>query len=194
MYVCALKKISVMTLRQATIDDAPFVAWVVVTAVGIEDPTAKLLSHVTAMCRREDVLYSWKNTIVAEISGAPAGAIICYDGADYRQMREVTFPLIAQASGNDFSGMEMESAPGEFYLDSMAVLPEYRNRGVATALLQAGIERAVTLGISRAAMVVSPENPNAQRLYESLGFRFERDMFLFGEDYRKMVRTVPNPA
>ena len=37
-----------------------------------------------------------------------------------------------------------------------------------------------------AAMVVSSENPNAQRLYESLGFRFSRDMFLFGEDYRKM--------
>ena len=105
-------------------------------------------------------------------------------------MRAVTFPLIAQASGNDFSSMEMETQEGEFYLDSMAVLPEYRRRGVATALLNAGITRARDLNIPQAAMVVSPENPNAQRLYEYLGFRFSRDMFLFGEDYRKMVQTV----
>lgn len=179
-----------MNIRPAISSDAPFVAWVVLAAIGMDNPSAEILASVTEMCRREDVLYSWRNTLIAEVSGRVAGALICYDGAQYQQMRAVTFPLIAQASGNDFSSMEMETQEGEFYLDSMAVLPEYRRRGVATALLNAGITRARDLNIPQAAMVVSPENPNAQRLYEYLGFRFSRDMFLFGEDYRKMVQTV----
>lgn len=179
-----------MDLRPATFSDSPFVAWTVLAAIGMDNPSEKLLDGVTEMCRREDVLYSWRNTLIAEVSGRVVGALICYDGIRYRQMREVTFPLIAQASGNDFSSMEMETQEGEFYLDSMAVLPEYRRRGVATALLKAGVAQARSLNIPQAAMVVSPENPDAQRLYESLGFRFSRDMFLFGENYRKMVLPI----
>lgn len=182
-----------MFLRPATLSDTPFVAWTVLAAIGCEEPNDELLSSVTTMCSREDVLYSWKNAVVAEVDGVVAGCLISYNGADYRSMREVTFPLIAAASGNDFSSMEMETAEGEYYLDSMAVLPEFRGRGVATQLLRAGITRAYMLLVPRAAMVVSPENPRAQKLYESLGFRFERDMFLFGEDYRKMVKKLHYP-
>lgn len=179
-----------MNIRLATIDDAPFVAWVIVTAIGMENPDEVILSSVTEMCRREDVLYSWNNTLIAEEDGRPIGALTCYDGARYAALRAVTFPIIARNSGKDFSDMEMETGPGEFYLDSMAVLPECRNRGVATTLLKAGMARAQQLHIPKVCMVVSPENPNAQRLYESLGFVFERDMFLFGEEYRKMGRKI----
>lgn len=101
-----------MDLRPATFSDSPFVAWTVLAAIGMDNPSEKLLDGVTEMCRREDVLYSWRNTLIAEVSGRVVGALICYDGIRYRQMREVTFPLIAQASGNDFSSMEMETQEG----------------------------------------------------------------------------------
>lgn len=156
-------------------------------ALGRKQVDKELLASVSELNKRTDVLYSWRNTLIAEIDRQPVGALVCYDGACYREMREITFPLIAQMSGNDFRDMELETGPGEFYIDSMAVLPEHRQQGVATALLRAGIERARKLGIPKVTMVVSPENPNAQRLYESLGFHFERDMFLFGENYRKMA-------
>jgi len=176
-----------MMIRSAKSDDAIFVAWVCLTALGFERISDEQLADVGEICRREDVIYSWKNALIAEINGQYAGALICYDGTCYEQMRSITFPLIAKQSGNDFSDMEMETGPGEFYLDSMAVKPEYRQQGVATALLTAGIVRACKLNIPRTAMVVSPHNPDAQRLYESLGFRFERNMLLFGEEYRKMI-------
>ena len=179
-----------LSLRYATINDSEFVAWAVLVAVGIDQPDADLLSKVSEMCRRTDVLYSWKNSLIAESNGNPVGSLTCYDGSGYQAMREITFPIIAQNTGNDFSSMEMETGPGEFYLDSMAVLPECRKQGFATSLLKAGVERARELCIPRVAMVVSPEKPEAQRLYEFLGFRFERDMFLFGEDYRKMVKIL----
>ena len=179
-----------LVIRPATEADVPLLARNVLDAVGMSEPEEETMAQVTEMCRRTDVLYSWKNTMVAEINGLAVGTLTCYDGVDYRAMRAVTFPIVAQNSGHDFSNMEVETEPGEFYLDSMAVLPEYRNRGVATALLKAGIERARQLGIAFATLAVSPEKPAVQRLYESVGFRFLKDMFLFGEDYRKLVVKV----
>lgn len=179
-----------VVIRPATEADVPLLARNVLDAVGMSEPEEETMAQVTEMCRRTDVLYSWKNTMVAEINGLAVGTLTCYDGVDYSQMREVTFPIIARNSGYDYSDMEMETGPGEFYLDSMAVLPEYRRQGVATALLKAGIARARALGISQASIVVSPDKPDAQRLYESLGFQFQKDMFLFGGEYRKMVRQM----
>lgn len=179
-----------ITLRPATLEDASFVAWTVLTAVGITDIGHEQMMRVTEMCRRSDVLYSWKNSMIAENDGRAVGCLIAYNGADYQQLRQVTFELIAREGGYDFRNMEPETEAGEYYLDSMAVLPEYRGQGIATQLLQAGIERARQLHLGRVSMVVSPEKPEVQRLYESLGFKYECDMFLFNEDYRKMVKKL----
>ncbi|MCQ2271037.1 MAG: GNAT family N-acetyltransferase [Bacteroidales bacterium] len=177
-------------LRSATIQDVPFVAWTIVTAVGISQADEALLKQVATICSREDVLYSWINCIIAEFDGHAAGGLCCYDGKRYQEMRRITFPIIAQHTGKDFSEMDLETVPGEYYLDSMAVLPEYRHRGVATALLNEGIRQAAELGINRASMIVSLENPAAQRLYESLGFRHKGDLSAFGEPYRKMIMEI----
>ena len=177
-------------IREARAEDAPFIAWTIITALGKDAPSEQLLRDTERLCSRDDTLYSWKNTMVAELDSQSVGALTCYDGALYLKMRAVTFPLIAQLSGNDYSTMESETAAGEFYLDSMAVRPQYRNRGVATSLLKAGIQRARNLNIPQASMVVSPLNPRAQQLYESLGFRHQRDLFLFGETYRKMILDI----
>lgn len=178
-----------LRLRQATLDDVPFVAWVIVTAIGIEHPAQELLDSVTEMCHREDVLYSWRNTILAEVDGRVVGGLTQYDGARYAEMRAITFPLITQACGIDYSDMDLETYPGEYYLDSMAVLPEYRGQGIATALLKDGIARATAAGITQCSMIVSPENPEAQKLYESLGFHHVMTINAFHEEYRKMVRN-----
>lgn len=179
-----------MIFRPATLSDSPFVAWVVITAMGFDHPKDEFLKKVTELCQMENVLYSWKNTILAEKNGTVIGGLISYDGARYSTMREVTFPLIKKFSGVDYRDMELETFPGEWYLDSMAVLPEYRKQGVATMLIKEGIKQACEQKVPRAGMVVSPENPAAQRLYESLGFQYKKDMFIFGKDYRKMSKSL----
>lgn len=179
-----------LRLRQAPPDDVPFVAWGIVTAIGIEHPAQELLDSVTEMCHREDVLYSWRNTVIAEMDGRVVGALTQYDGNRYLEMRAVTFPLITQACGIDYSDMDLETYPGEYYLDSMAVLPEYRGQGIATALLRDGIARAQAAGIPNVSMIVSPENPKAQQLYESLGFQYIRTINAFHEAYRKMGKGL----
>ena len=179
-----------MKIRPATIDDAPFIAWTVLVAVGIEHPNAKMMQSVTTLCRRTGVLYSWQNSLMAEMDGKVVACLISYDGADYSMWRTPTFDYIAAEAKRDFRMMQPETEAGEYYLDSMAVLPDYRGHGIGTQLLKAGVEKARQLHIGKVSMVVSPENPKAQQLYESLGFKYVQDMFLFNEDYRKMIKEI----
>lgn len=179
-----------MIIRRATIEDAPFIAWTVLTAVGVEDSDNLLMDSVSELCRREDVLYSWRNSMLAVKEGQVVACLIAYDGADYQSMRVETFRIIAEETGRDFRNMDDETGAGEFYIDSLAVLPEYRGQGIATGLLKASIDYARHLAIGKVAMVVSPDNSEAQHLYESLGFRYAQDMFLFNENYRKMIKEL----
>jgi ribosomal protein S18 acetylase RimI-like enzyme len=59
---------------------------------------------------------------------------------------------------------------GFLFVDELAVLPAYRRRGVATALLRQVIDTAAALGLAGVRLLVRPENAAARRLYTALGF------------------------
>jgi ribosomal-protein-alanine N-acetyltransferase len=55
-------------------------------------------------------------------------------------------------------------------IDSLAVLPRYRNLGVATALLKWTIRKVRRRGVPAIALMVRRNNESAIRLYRKLGF------------------------
>ena len=59
----------------------------------------------------------------------------------------------------------------EFVVDSLAVDPACRGRGVGTALLQKAEERARSMGRRTMSLGVIGDNAGAIRLYERLGYR-----------------------
>jgi RimJ/RimL family protein N-acetyltransferase len=62
----------------------------------------------------------------------------------------------------------------------MYVLPRYRGKGAARALLEASLARAAELGVRQVNLGVNVEQQAALRLYESCGFQrygLERDAF-----------------
>jgi len=65
---------------------------------------------------------------------------------------------------------------GAAYLYALRVRPEYRGRGVGTALVQEAEALLRQRGFVRALISVAKENDAARRLYERLGFE------VFGED------------
>lgn len=67
----------------------------------------------------------------------------------------------------------MHCAWGECYMDDIAVFPEHRGKGIATALLNALLEEAGRRGGEFLSLEVRPSNTGAVRLYEKLGFREE---------------------
>src|ERR687887_1702158 len=58
----------------------------------------------------------------------------------------------------------------ELHINNLAVKPEFRRMGVATALLNHVLGEAARLGARRATLEVRRSNDAARRLYERLGF------------------------
>lgn len=178
-------------IRPATIDDAPNIAWAVLIAVGVENITQEMVLNVShLLCEREDTLYSWRNTSVAEINGAYAGSLTSYKGIDYKDLRSVSFPIMRDKLGCDFMDMENETEEGEYYLDSLAVWPEFRGKGIASLLIQNAIQQAKNWGIPRVTLVVDPDHTGVKRLYEKEGFSPLKMMQLFGQAYQKMYMDL----
>ena len=80
-----------------------------------------------------------------------------------------------------------ETEAGEFYLDSVGVLKEYRGKGIASKLFAAQIERARSLGHKVAGLIVDIDKPKAEALYTRLGFRHIDNKDFFGHPMKHMV-------
>ena len=183
------KNIDAIAFRKATADDALFIARGFHMAMLYDDASEEQISNFAQnICVREDVLYSWHNTIIAEVNGKCAGMLTAYDGQYYHDMRIRTMSLVKQHLGVEFPGMEDEAVAGEYYLDSLAVMPEYRGRGIGRKLLQKGIENGKMLRLN-ITLAVDPINGRAKKLYRSLGFIASGSLFIFGHDYEKMIIT-----
>lgn len=157
-----------ISVRAALRDDAPLIAEAVCMAVGY-DTTHPLYPVFLALATAEHTQYSYRNALVAEVGGVAAGAIVGYDGARLEELREPIYPLLREHLG-EVPHIEDETAAGEFYLDSMGVLPKFRGRGVGSALLVALSNKAFAEGHARVGLIVDVDNINAERLYSALGF------------------------
>jgi ribosomal protein S18 acetylase RimI-like enzyme len=115
---------------------------------------------------REDGSFSWRNAHIAEVDGMGAGLLIGYliedpvDLSNLEEMHKIVQPLA-----------ELEAlAPGHWYVNVLAVYPEFRGMGIGSALLA----RADELGRDKSkgmAIIVASENAGAKRLYERSGYR-----------------------
>ena len=121
--------------------------------------------------------------LVAELDGQVAGAMTSFpvvegDGrarAFLRLTLSRTPPWFWPRTLRVFrmGGRLTPPAPANaIYVDALATAPEFRRRGVATALLQAAEERARSRGLSAVALDTAERNLAAQALYE--GFGMER--------------------
>ena len=182
-----------LTIRKAVIEDSPFVARCVLEAIGFENITDEILARQTAFSRREDVLYSWRHALMADCEGETVGCIIAYEGRRYPWLRSITFPIIKEMCGADFSGQRDETGPGEYYIDSLYVTPKYRNCGIGSRLMLSGIANARTLRIPCVGLIVSTDKPDTQKLYRSLGFTEKERFIAFNEPFIKMTMELELP-
>lgn len=147
----------------------------------------ELHKSVTCFSARHDTIYSYQNTYVAEIDNKIVGAMCGYDGADYQKLKQPIVDML----GNDSAFAELkETEAGEFYLDSVGVLPEHRGKGIASELFAAQIERAASLGHDAVGLIVDIDKPKAEALYVRLGFRHVGYRDFFGHHMKHMVRNL----
>lgn len=156
-------------IRKAVPADAQFIALVVCMALGADD-THYLYSIFKELAARSDAQYSYCNVLVAEVDGVVAGAVVGYDGGRLHELRVPLHDIMQKRLGYTIS-IEDETGEGEFYVDSLAVLPQFRGRGIGRMLLVEACERAFADGFGRVGLLVDVENPGAEALYTSLGFK-----------------------
>ncbi|MCM1522546.1 MAG: GNAT family N-acetyltransferase [Muribaculaceae bacterium] len=186
-----------MNIRPATEADARFIAQGIVAAVGDEitnslaAPThtrEDVIELFATLARMDNTQYSYLNSLIVEDdAGEPAGVAVAYDGARLHELRPQFFTALKEQIGHDYTAMEDECTPDEFYLDTLAVIPSRRGRGYAQALIEATAVRAREAG-KPLGLLVEKENHKAQRLYEKCGFRFfeERPFAFILMDHLRM--------
>ncbi|MCC8070960.1 MAG: GNAT family N-acetyltransferase [Bacteroidales bacterium] len=172
--------LSEYTIRQATAEEAPEIGRAVFMAIG-DEPVAWLASNghtpgdverlFASLASRPDTQYSYLNTLVAiDRQGKVAGVCISYDGAGLYAMREHFFEAARHALDQDLQAMTDETDAEEWYLDTLAVWPEYRGQGIARRLIEATRGRAAESG-KPLGLLVDKDNDRARHLYESCGFK-----------------------
>lgn len=183
-----------LTIREATKKDADLIAHVVAMAMGYDlaadyagdEDVIKVIGEV-ALC--DDTQYSYQNALIAEIEGNPAGAIVGYDGGQLHRLREGSLSVIRRYHP-DINITEDETEPGEFYLDSIGVLPEFRGQGIASRLIASMADKARMAGYARCGLLVDFGNGNAERLYSSLGFRYIGERPFFGHMMKHLQKEI----
>ena len=110
--------------------------------------------------------FSYRNSVVAEVDGSIAGALVGYPVAaepepvDPASVPPMFVPLL-----------ELENlAAGTWYVNAVATFPDARGLGVGSQLMGSAEHRADVLGLRGTSLIVSDANRGARRLYERLGY------------------------
>lgn len=102
--------------------------------------------------------------------------------AEDSQQGVVGYILAATAERND-----------QLWIMSLAVLANFRKRGLARQLLAEVIDSACQKGVTEISLTVHPDNP-AMALYESFGFeKQQKSVDYFGQQQPRFRMTLSNP-
>lgn len=143
---------------------------------------------MTILVAREDSQYSYRNTLVAMDEDRLVGVAVSYDGGRLHELRQTFIQAAKTYIGKNHTGMEDETQAGELYLDSLAVLPDYRRQGIARRLLNATKNRAEQMGLPCVGLLVDKGNPAGEALYASVGFRYVNDSCWGGHPMKHLIR------
>jgi ribosomal protein S18 acetylase RimI-like enzyme len=127
---------------------------------------------------RDEGAFSYRNAVVIEHEGKAAGCLIGYAISDAPEPIPDDYPAMFRPL------QELENlAPGTWYVNVLAVLPAFRNRGLGARLLERAEETGRAAGLRGMSIIVSDGNAGARRLYERVGYREAATRPMVKEDW-----------
>ncbi len=127
---------------------------------------------------RDDIYFSYRNIFVARNHSGILGCILYFRGEDESGFQSITEHL---------PDMENESEPDEIYIDSLAVLPECRGKGIAKRLVNQVTLEARKQGFHKVGLLADKSKPYLGRMYQALGFNVTAEVNLLNDHYEKMT-------
>ena len=129
-------------------------------------PGQSLLELGRERAQRDSGGFSWRNAVVAEIGGEVAACLVGYrlddpyDLGVLADMPQLVQPLV-----------KLEArAPGSWYVNVLATLPEFRRQGIAAKLLEVAESKGKEAGAPSLSVIVGSWNQAAARLYRRAGY------------------------
>ena len=183
-------------VRPARLDDAPFVAPLIVDAIdeianritGEDEPKA-ILNSLEELFKRTDNRHSYKNTYIAENNSGVAGIMVVY-GGNQATILDSNLEKWLAAKGAMVQTIEVEARPDEFYIDTICTAPQYRGHGVGTTLLKYADKIAKEKGYQKVSLSVEKQKERARHLYEKMGFVYSEPWMIIGEEFDHMVKEI----
>ena len=182
-----------ITIREATINDIGIIADIVCMAINDSETVDEYFGKeyknvIETIAKHEMSQYSWKNTLIAEIDGIVAGGVIGYNGKDLQKLRNNTLSIVYELTGKKLN-IPDETQEGEFYLDSLGVYPNFRNRGVGIKLVETFCKNVFDKGHNCVGLIVDYTNPIAESIYIKLGFNHIDNKMFFDHKMKHLVKT-----
>ena len=148
--------------------------------LGLGDP-ARALMVLGGLFGRPRNRFSYQFTDLVVAGGDVAGLLTSYPEEEMRRLDlGMGRHLIRILGLSDFLRCARrsltlanvkEAAAGEYFINSVAVLPEFRRQGIATRLMALAEAKAKQHGLDRCSLSVDVDNDTARRLYERLGYQ-----------------------
>lgn len=186
-----------MSIRPALQKDAPLAARLLYDALHDiahqltgADEKDEALTTLEAFFRAENGRLSYKQALVKELDGKPAGIVVSYAGADAEMLDEPIVSRLRQIKHDPSIRLDPETELDEYYIDTLSVSPAYGGRGIGTALVIEVQQLASQKGHRKLALVVSESNDGAYALYRKLGFTTDKWIRINGGTYQHMVKYL----
>jgi GNAT superfamily N-acetyltransferase len=174
-------------LRRASIEDASILAELVNYAGEgmplylwgkLAEPGESAWTVGRRRASREEGSFSYRNATIIEHDGQCGGCLIGYELPDHPE------PIADEMPPMFVPLQDLENlAPGTWYVNVLAVQPQFRRRGLGTQLLGLADTTAQSLGKRGLSVIVSDANAGARRLYERCGYGTTATSLMVKEDW-----------
>jgi ribosomal protein S18 acetylase RimI-like enzyme len=212
------QNLTTLSLRPATPADAEKAAALIYETTGTlgdylfgQSNRADTIRVLAVLFREPDHLLSFQTSMLAEMGGEILGIAQAHPGADLMKVNIRLARACAKRFGNGaalrlaWRGLplmfEPDAEPGEFYVETLAVAPGYRNRGIGRVLLKDVERRARNLKYPVCSLSVMLQNTDALRFYQRVGYRADRKVITrlraAGVQYNgfyRMVKQLDEPS
>lgn len=145
----------------------------------------KALIFLEELIEQPNNQYSYQNVTLAKDNQEIVGAFTLYNGADLIKLRQPVLDLLKSKYQREIFPQE-ETEAGEMYIDTIAVLPQYRGKGYGGIILDYIIEEYGNKKNATIGLLVDLTNPKAKKLYESKGFKYVGEKQLMNENHEHL--------
>lgn len=142
----------------------------------------------------QEFLTDWAQTTVAVENDKVVGFLYGYSFENEKKINKLMHSFLQDAglSPSIVIFSDPEAFPNEWYLNSIAVDPEYQGHGIGSKLLEAASIVAAKQNKNKLGLNVDWENPRAEALYYSYGFRNVGLTILGDHNYNHLQKNVKN--